>query len=45
VIAARIRERRREKEILEAWARNVQPGDDYRWTLLPEHNRLDPVAG
>jgi len=43
-IAARIRERRREKDVLDAWARSVRPGDDYRWQLLPEHNRLDPVS-
>jgi choline-sulfatase len=43
-IAARIRERRREKDVLDAWARSVRPGDDYRWQMLPEHNRLDPVS-
>jgi choline-sulfatase len=40
-IAHRIRERRREKAILEAWARAVQPRDEFRWQLLPEHNRLE----
>jgi choline-sulfatase len=44
-IAARIRERRRDKEVLEAWARHVRPPDAFRWELLPEHNRLEPVAG
>lgn len=44
-VAARIRERRREKNILDAWARNVRPQDEFRWPLLPEHNRLDPVSG
>jgi choline-sulfatase len=40
-IAHRIGERRREKAILEAWARAVQPPDEFRWQLLPEHNRLE----
>ena len=44
-VAERIRERRREKEILDAWARHVRPPDVFRWTLLPEHNRLDAVPG
>jgi len=43
-VAARIRERRRDKDILDAWARNVRPSDEFRWTLLPEHNRLDAVS-
>jgi choline-sulfatase len=42
-IATRIRERRRDKDVLDAWARNVHPADAYRWTLTPELNRLDPV--
>jgi choline-sulfatase len=44
-IATRIAERRREKNILDAWARSVRPNDDFRWQLLPEHNRLEPVSG
>ena len=44
-VARRIRERRREKDVLDAWARSVRPPDEFRWQLLPEHNRLDPVAG
>jgi choline-sulfatase len=44
-VAARIRERRRDKEILDAWARSVRPLDTFRWNLLPEHNRLDAVPG
>lgn len=44
-VAARIRERRRDKEILGAWARQVRPPDAFRWSLLPEHNRLDPEPG
>jgi choline-sulfatase len=44
-IAARIRARREEKDVIDRWARNVQPRDAYRWTLLPEHNRLEAEAG
>jgi choline-sulfatase len=44
-IATRIAARRRDKEILEAWARNVRPRDAFRWQLLPGHNRLEPVSG
>jgi hypothetical protein len=44
-VRARIAERRRDKDVIGAWARNVRPRDEYRWNLLPEHNRLDPVAG
>lgn len=44
-VAARIRERRRDKDILGAWARQVRPPDEFRWNLLPEHNRLDPEPG
>ena len=43
-VATRIRERRRDKDVIDAWARNVQPPDEFRWQLLPEHNRLDPVS-
>ena len=42
-IAARIRERRREKDVIDRWARNIRPRDEYRWTLLPEDNRLEAV--
>ncbi len=44
-IAARIRARRQDKDIIDAWARHVGPRDTFRWNLLPEHNRLDPVPG
>ncbi|HEX4883699.1 MAG TPA: sulfatase-like hydrolase/transferase [Casimicrobiaceae bacterium] len=44
-VAARIRERRRDKDVLDAWARQVRPPDEFRWTLLPEHNRLDAISG
>lgn len=40
-IVRRIRERRRDKDVLEAWARSVRPPDEFRWNLRPEHNRLD----
>jgi choline-sulfatase len=43
-VAARIRERRRDKDVIDAWARNVRPLDAFRWNLLPEHNRLDPAV-
>jgi choline-sulfatase len=43
-VAARIAERRRDKEVIGAWARHVRPPDEFRWTLLPEHNRLDAVG-
>lgn len=43
-VATRIRERRRDKDVIDAWARNVRPRDAFRWNLLPEHNRLDPAA-
>ena len=43
-VAARVAERRRDKDLIGAWARHVRPADEFRWTLLPEHNRLDPVA-
>jgi len=44
-VAARIRARRLDKDILDGWARHVRPRDEFRWTLKPEHNRLDPITG
>jgi choline-sulfatase len=44
-IAARIRARRQEKDVIDRWARNVRPPDAFRWELLPEHNRLEAEAG
>jgi len=44
-VAARIRARRQDKDIIDGWARHVRPPDEFRWTLLPEHNRLDSVPG
>jgi choline-sulfatase len=43
-IARRIAERRRDKDVIDEWARHVRPRDEFRWNLLPEHNRLDPVS-
>lgn len=43
-VAHRIAERRRDKHVLDAWARHVKPADEFRWQLLAEHNRLDSVA-
>ena len=43
-VARRIAERRRDKHVLDAWARHVKPADEFRWQLLAEHNRLDPAA-
>ena len=40
-IAARISARRREKDVIDRWARTIRPPDEFRWTLLPEHNRLE----
>jgi len=43
-IARRVRERRADKNILDAWARCMRPRDEFRWNLLPEDNRLDPLT-
>ena len=40
-IAARMRERRTEKDILAAWAREVQPEGTHVWRFAPGINRLD----
>jgi choline-sulfatase len=42
-VAARIRERRRDKDVLDAWARQMKPPDAFRWQLLADDNRLEPV--
>lgn len=44
-IATRMRTRRSEKDILLAWAQNVQPASSHIWTFSPEINRLDHSAG
>ena len=43
-IARRIAERRKEKDVIDRWARHVRPPDEFRWNLRPEHNRLDAVS-
>lgn len=40
-IAARMRERRIEKDILAAWARQVRPTETHVWQFAPGINRLD----
>jgi choline-sulfatase len=40
-IAARIRERRLDKNVIDQWARSVRPPDEFRWHLEPEMNQLD----
>ncbi|HTL76410.1 MAG TPA: sulfatase-like hydrolase/transferase [Casimicrobiaceae bacterium] len=44
-IAARIRARRLEKDVIDRWAQHVRPQDAFRWNLLPEHNRLEAETG
>jgi choline-sulfatase len=43
-IAARMRARRRDKDVIGAWARAIKPPDTHRWKLTPEQNRLDEQA-
>jgi choline-sulfatase len=45
VIAARIHARRLDKNVVDGWARKVLPRDEFRWEMLPEQNRLEPLAG
>lgn len=40
-IRARMAERRRDKDLLAAWAREVEPESRFLWPLSPEQNRLD----
>jgi len=40
-IDARMKERRRDKDVIGAWTRKVMPADQYRWHIQPEHNRVD----
>ena len=45
VIAARMAAIRRDQEVLQAWARNVDPAEPIRWDLRPEMDYLEgPVA-
>jgi len=43
-IAERIRERRRDKNLIDQWARTVGPPDEFRWHLAPALNRLEAGA-
>ena len=43
-IAASMAVRRKDKDLLGAWARSVRPADQHRWNLEPEQNRLDDQA-
>lgn len=43
-IAARMRARRKDKDLLGAWVRHVRPADQHRWNLEPDQNRLDDQA-
>lgn len=36
-----MKHRRRRKDLLGAWAKTVRPGDQYRWSLTADMNRLD----
>jgi choline-sulfatase len=40
-VRQRMRARRRDKDLLGAWARHVRPESQHVWTLRPEQNRLD----
>ena len=40
-IAARMRRRRRDKDVIGAWARGTRPHDQHRWKLTPEQNRIE----
>jgi choline-sulfatase len=40
-IAARIRERRLDKNLIDQWARTVGPPDEFRWLLDPALNQLE----
>lgn len=40
-IAALMRERRREKDLLAEWACATEPPDAWRWPIVPDMNRLD----
>ena len=40
-IAARMRTRRRDKDVIAGWARGTQPHDQHRWKLTPEQNWIE----
>lgn len=43
-IEARMRARRKDKDVIGDWARAVLPTDQHRWKLTPEQNRIDDRA-
>jgi len=43
-IAARMRARRGDKDVIGAWARAVRPADQHRWSLTAEQNWIDGRA-
>ena len=43
-IEARMKARRRDKDVIGDWARAVLPADQHRWKLTPEQNRIDDRA-
>ncbi len=44
-IARQMKIRRDRKDILAAWAKNVEPASTYQWPLEADMNRLDEIAG
>jgi choline-sulfatase len=45
LIAARIEARRLDKNVVDGWARNTRPPDEFRWDMLPEYNQLESQSG
>lgn len=43
-IAARMRLRRQDKDVIAGWARGTRPADQHRWKLTPEQNWIDDRA-
>jgi len=43
-IAAHMRLRRKDKDVIAGWARGVKPADQHRWKLTPEQNWIDDRA-
>jgi choline-sulfatase len=43
-IAARMRARRKDKDVIGAWARATSPQDQHRWAVTPEQNRIEKDA-
>ncbi len=39
-----MRERRLDKDVIGAWARNIDPEDQHRWYIQPGQNRIDEPA-